>query len=45
MKRSGKLKQDTQNLIESLDEVIEAKEKEVEVLKAERKMLQRKLEE
>lgn len=45
MKRTGKLKDDTESLIESLTEVIEVKEKEVEQLKTERKMLKRKLEE
>jgi SMC interacting uncharacterized protein involved in chromosome segregation len=45
MKRSGRLKQDTINLIEALDDVIEVKEKELEALKAEKKMLQRKLDE
>jgi hypothetical protein len=45
MKRTGKLKDDTKNLIESLTEVIEVKEKEVEQLKTERRMLERKLEE
>jgi len=44
-KRTGALKQATQDLIEKLDDVIEVKEKEVEALKAERKMLQKKLEE
>lgn len=44
-RRIGKLKEDTKALIESLDEEIDKKEKILDSLKAEKKMLQRKLEE
>ena len=45
LRRIGKLKEDTKALIESLDEEIDKKEKVLDGLKAEKKMLQRKLEE
>lgn len=45
LRRIGKLKADTLALLESLDEEIERKEKVLDALKAEKKLLQRKLEE